>query len=138
MMPGDAHFAEAAELRARADAAEAEGRRLNAQERDGAIVDAFNLYCGSHYTRALDLASDLKAYAANGWQRECVLENLPVKAPSKRRALHRVLRSREGKTLGWRQIYKIAEICNMDRVTLQKPPCESRLEDSEVKAHEHF
>ncbi len=62
----EALLAEAAELRAHAEAAEAEARRLQAQEREAALVAALDLYTGELWTRTKALAVDLKSYAANG------------------------------------------------------------------------
>ena len=90
MTPADALLVEAAELRARAEAAEAEARRLQAQEREDAIVAALDLYGGELWTRAKALAVDLKSYAANGWRRE--------------------LRSRGGEPIGDRQMFNIAKL----------------------------
>ncbi|RNJ50288.1 hypothetical protein [Methylocystis hirsuta] len=106
----DAMLAEAAELRARAAAIEAEARRMLAQEREGAIIAAMALYEGEIWTRAAALAVDLRSYAANGWRREDGLHELPAGAPSKRRAWHRIFRSRDGAPIGDRQIYNIAKL----------------------------
>ncbi len=106
----DAMLAEAASLRARADAIEAEARRVLAQEREGAIIAAMTLYEGELWTRAAALAVDLRSYQANGWRREAGLHELPTGAPSKRRAWHRILRSRSGAPIGDRQIYNIAKL----------------------------
>lgn len=105
-----AMLAEAAALRARAEAIEAEARRMLAQEREGAIVDAIALYEGELWTRAAALAVDLRSYSANGWRREDGLHELPADAPSKRRAWHRILRSRGGAPIGARQLYNIAKL----------------------------
>ena len=59
MTPADALLAEAAELRARAEVAEAEARRLQAQEREDAIVTALSLYDGPLTRRGPALAVDL-------------------------------------------------------------------------------
>lgn len=125
MTRADALLAEAAALRARAEAIEAEARRLEAVEHDSAIVEAIGHYRGSLYARASKLEIRLKAYAANGWQRENGLDSLAPGATPERRALHRVLRSRCGETVGWRQI---CTICNRARVTLQNLQCDSQLE----------
>ncbi|WP_292532285.1 hypothetical protein [Methylocystis sp.] len=121
----DALFAKAAEFRARYEAALAEARRLQAQEREDAIVEALGLYSGSDRARATMLAAHLQAYAANGWLRECCLDELPDSKAPQRRALHRILRSRQGKPLGWRQIHNIGAVCNRERMTLHTPQCES-------------
>ncbi|MFO1125108.1 MAG: hypothetical protein U1E25_07390 [Methylocystis sp.] len=110
MTPADALLAEAVELRARAEAAEAEARRLQAQEREDAIVGALVLYDGELWTRAKALAVDLNSYAANGWRREFALDELPDSTPQKRRAWHRILLSRGGDTIGDRQMFNIAKL----------------------------
>lgn len=108
----------AAELRARAAA-------LAAQEREAAVLDALALYGGSPSGRAKALATDLASYAGNGWIRERSLVTLADDAPSKRRAWHRLLRSRHGEPIGWRQIFNIAEVSNDGPLRLQTCSSES-------------
>lgn len=115
---GAALLAEAAELRARANAIEAEARRLQAQESEDAIVAAFKLYDGAHTARAKALETDLQKYLGAAWSRERDLECLPASASPKRRALHRIARSRDGEGLKFRRIFDIASKCNRERVTL--------------------
>ncbi|MBG0801640.1 hypothetical protein IYW40_09100 [Methylocystis sp. H4A] len=83
---------------------------MAAQEREDAIVAALGLYDGELWTRAKALAVDLKSYAANGWRREFALDELPDSTPSKRRAWHRILRSRGGEPIGDRQMFNIAKL----------------------------
>lgn len=97
------HECWAAELRRRA-------AEMAAQEREDAIVAALGLYDGELWTRAKALAVDLKSYAANGWRREFALDELPDSTPSKRRAWHRILRSRGGEPIGDRQMFNIAKL----------------------------
>lgn len=112
--------------RALADWQEAEARRLEAAERDAAMTAALAKYSGALTTRATALAADLAEYAARGWLRERNLECLSASALPKRKAWHRVLRSRDGELIAWRRTYDIARICNFDRVTLQIEPCSPR------------
>ena len=97
------HESLAAELRRRA-------AEMASQEREMAIVEALDLYDGELWTRAKALAVDLKAYAANGWRREFAVDELPDGAPQKRRAWHRILRSRGGAPIGDRQMFNIAKL----------------------------
>lgn len=110
MTPVDALLAEAADLRARAEAVEAEARRMQAWEREAAIVNTLALYDGEPWTQANALAVDLKAYAANGWRREHARDELPDGVGKKRRAWHSILRSRSGAPIGHRQIYNLAKL----------------------------
>jgi hypothetical protein len=108
----------AAQLRERAS-------EMAAQEREAAVVDALDQYSGSPSGRAKALATDLRSYAGNGWLRERVLITLAADAPEKRRAWHRLLRSRNGEPIGWRQILNVAEVCNAQPLRLQTFPSES-------------
>jgi hypothetical protein len=98
---------------------------LAAKEREDAVIDALALYGGSPSGRAKALATDLRSYAGNGWLRERVLITLPADAPEKRRAWHRLLRSRNGEPIGWRQILNISEVCNDGPLRLQTCSSES-------------
>ena len=108
----------AAQLRERAS-------EMAAQEREAAVVDALDQYSGSPSGRAKALATDLRSYAGNGWRRERVLITLAADAPEKRRAWHRLLRSRNGEPIGWRQILNVAEVCNAQPLRLQTSSSES-------------
>jgi len=136
MTRADALLAEASALRARAEAIEAEGRRLLAQEHDDAIIEALLLYSGSDRARSIKLAAELLSYAANAWPRESGVDELPDSKPSRRRALHRILRSRQGKTLCDRQIRNIVKVGNREPVTFPKQQCESQFEADERQTHE--
>lgn len=94
--------------RVAAENAEDEARREDARERRAAIVAASAHYQGSPYRRAMALATDLKAYAANGWPRDRDQGAPPPSASPKRRAWFRALRSRDGVPLGVRQLFNIA------------------------------
>jgi hypothetical protein len=115
----------------RAECAAATARRLIAEERDSAIVDALQLYEGAPTTRASALADELSDYLGRAWPRERDLNALPESAPSKRRAWHRIARSRDGEALAWRRIYDISQICNAKCSTLQKQPCDSSSQANE-------
>lgn len=108
----------AAQLRERA-------AEMAAQEREAAVVDALDQYSGSPSGRAKALATDLRSYTGNGWRRERVLVSLAADAPPKRRAWHRLLRSRHGEPIGWRQILNIFEDCNDGPLRLQTCSSES-------------
>lgn len=94
-------------FRALADFEDDRARRLEVEERDDAIVAALHLYDGAMTTRAAALAHDLADYLCRIWPRERDLESPPPSTSSKRRALHRIARSRDGEGLGMRRIYDI-------------------------------
>ena len=108
------------EQRRLAAEAEASLRRAEAQEREAAVLDALGLYEGAPTARANALAHDLNDYISRAWPRERELEFLPLSATPKRCALHRIARSRDGESIGWRRIYDITQICNRRPSTLQK------------------
>ncbi|WP_292531610.1 hypothetical protein [Methylocystis sp.] len=119
-MPGVALLVEAAELRARAAVAEAEGRRLQVRERRDAIVAALELYDASLTTRSAALEIDLKRYLGVAWLRERDLESLPETSSPLRRALHRIAQSRNGEGIKARRIFDVAKKCNQERLRLHK------------------
>jgi hypothetical protein len=119
---------EAAALRERAE-------EMAAQERATAVVEALDQYSGSPSGRAKVLSTDLRSYAGNGWSRERSLVTLSADAPPKRRAWHRLLRSRNGETIGWRQILNISEVCNEQPLPLQTFSSESDFENGEADSN---
>lgn len=121
--PVDALRAQAAALRARADAIEAEARRALAQERDAAIIAALQLYDGSLTARAKSLETDLAKYLGAAWARQRELSFLTSTETPKRRALHRIARSRDGEGLKFRRIFDIGAACNRAAVTLHSNAC---------------
>ena len=117
----------AEEQRRLAAEAEAALRRAEAQERAAAVLDALDLYDGAPTARASALAHDLDDYLSRAWLRERDLEILPLSATPKRCALHRIARSRDGESIGWRRIYEIfanSQICSRRSSTLQNIPGE--------------
>jgi len=94
-------------FRAMADFEDAEARRLEAVERNDAVVAALAHFDGPLTTRAAALAFDLDRYLSTAWLRERDLERLPPATSSKRRALHRIARSRDGEGIKMRQIFNI-------------------------------
>lgn len=123
MTPADALFAEAAELRARAEAAEAEARRLQARERENAIVEALEIYEGPLTRRAAALARDLSRYLGTAWPRE--RWGRMVDGSPQRRALHRIAVSRNGEGIKARRIIDVAKKCNPACLRLHKSPDEA-------------
>lgn len=96
--------------RVMAENAAEEARREDAHARRTAITAALALYDGTSHSRAMALATDLKAYASNGWPRDRDQGAPPPSASPKRCAWFRALRSRDGAPLGWRQISMIASL----------------------------
>jgi hypothetical protein len=105
---------------------EAEARRLEAEERQAAIVDALRLYEGTTHAKATALATDLASYSGNAWTRDRRAGGQPASATNRRRAWFRILVSRDGETIGWRRICDIEKVCSPERVTLQTPPADIR------------
>ncbi|MGD9656904.1 MAG: hypothetical protein AB7U61_04565 [Methylocystis sp.] len=105
----------AAYFRLRAELEEEQARRLEAQERDAAFREVWACYRGLQTTRSKALAKDYASYLSNAWPRERELWTLPDSATTKRKALHRLARSRDGKSLSWRTIFDIATIYAADR-----------------------
>lgn len=114
--------------RARAEFYDLEAQRLESQERDDAIIAALKLYDGALTARAKSLETDLSKYLGAAWSRERERKHLPATAAPKRRALHRIARSRDGEGLKFRRIFDIGAKCNRERVTLHSSTCESRFE----------
>ncbi len=108
--------------RVAAENAESEAKRVEAHERRAAIAAGFALYQGSTYARAKALSIDLMAYSTNGWLRDRDRGAPPTAASLKRRMWFRVMRSRDGDPLGWRQI---CAICSPSALRLQTYSCES-------------
>ncbi|AZG75989.1 hypothetical protein [Methylocystis rosea] len=125
-------FELAAGLRQRADAVEELARQFHVFERNAAIVSALCLYPGKPSRCAKALASDLKSYAGNQWLRDRRHESLPALASDKHRAWFRILRSRSGEPIGWRQILNIADFCNGQPLKLQNALCDSEHDRSEM------
>lgn len=123
MTPADALLVEAAELRARAEAAEAEARRLQAQERETAIVAALEIYEGPLTRRAAALARDLSRYLGTAWPRE--RWGRMVDGSPQRQALHRIAVSRNGEGIKARRIIDVAKKCNPACLRLHKSPDEA-------------
>jgi hypothetical protein len=77
--------------------------------RDDAIRGAASLRGGAPSAVAKELSRDLVRYLGAGWASESALDELPQSASSRRRALHRIARASAGRSLGWRQIFRIIE-----------------------------
>lgn len=118
-------FELAAGLRQRADAVEELARQFHVFERNAAIISALTLYAGRPSRCAKGLADDLRAYAANQWLRDRRHESLAASASDKHRAWFRILRSRDGEPIGWRQILNVEKVCNAQALRLQTKSCES-------------
>jgi hypothetical protein len=83
--------------------------RSDAERKRIAIRAAMNLYEGSPFSRANQLADRYRAYLASGWNRERDLESLPDPRSAERTLLHRLARLNDGASLGWRQILRLAD-----------------------------
>lgn len=81
--------------------------RLNL--RDAAIRDSHRLFPGPPTTAAKALAEALTRYLASAWLRERDIEHLASGASDQRRALHRIARLNEGRSLAWRQVVNIVD-----------------------------
>lgn len=99
----------AAELRTALARIEAERAAVAEVERKNAIIDAIQLFDGDITTRAKALETELSSYLGNAWRRERAIENLPANSTPKRRAMHRIARSRNGKCLKFRRIFDIVK-----------------------------
>jgi len=132
MTPVAALLAEAAELRARAEAAEAEAHRMQAQEREEAIVAALEIYEGPLTRRAAALARDLSRYLGTAWARERC--GRMADGSPQRHALHRIAQSRNGEGIKARRIIDVAKKCNLARLRLHKPPDEASPESGSGEA----
>ena len=90
----------AAHYRLEAELADEEADRIEAQERERALLAALRLYEGAPSARAVALARDFESYLGRAWPRERGLAVLPPSATENRRALHRLARSRDGEPIG--------------------------------------
>jgi hypothetical protein len=79
-----------------------------AERRRVAVRQALNLYSGARSSRAKELERKLKAYLAGGWRLERDLGTLPEPRSVERVCLHRLARLNNGRSLGRRQLDRIA------------------------------
>ena len=85
------------------------GRPQPPQHRRAVAVRAtLNLYSGSRFARAEQLAARYQTYLAGAWKREKALEGLPEPRSAERCLLHRIATLNAGRGLGWRQLLRIA------------------------------
>lgn len=83
-------------------------RRDRLAQRDDEIRAMASFYPGmSPAASAKTLERDIGVYLASAWRRESGKSSPPEPASAKRRALYRVVRLNNGRTLGWRQILNI-------------------------------
>jgi hypothetical protein len=76
--------------------------------RSVAVRTAMSLYSGSRYARAKTLESRYRSYLAGPWRLERGIETLPDPRSAERVLLHRLARCNGGHSLGWRQLFDIA------------------------------
>lgn len=102
---------EAAEARAEAAALRpAPSRADRIRARNAAVVRALACIDGASASgRAKRLERRLRDYAANGWNRERDLAELPAGSSELRRALHEILRMNGGKPLGWTWLLRLSD-----------------------------
>lgn len=82
--------------------------RARLDERDAAIRAARSLWPATSDTAAARaIAAALSDYLGRGWSRERNLAELPEHAGPRRRALHRLARANDGRTLGYRQMLNV-------------------------------
>ncbi|PWB89893.1 hypothetical protein C5688_13720 [Methylocystis sp. MitZ-2018] len=110
--------------RALAEFYDDEARRLEAREREDAIIDALKLYEGALTSRVKQLETDLDRYLGAAWLRERGRGSPPAEASPKRRALHRIARSRDGEGLRFRRMFDIASKCSRARLRLHLDRCD--------------
>jgi excisionase family DNA binding protein len=79
-----------------------------AERKRVAIRQALALFEGSRSGRARLLEGAWKSYISNGWKRESDMESLAYPRSIERALLHRITRLNGGRSLGWRQIDRIA------------------------------
>ena len=82
--------------------------RLQDELRRVVVRTAMAQYEGSRTARAKELADRYKSYLASGWLRERGLETLPEPRSVERVCLHRLARLNNGRSLGRRQLDRIA------------------------------
>ncbi|MGD9657405.1 MAG: hypothetical protein AB7U61_07150 [Methylocystis sp.] len=100
----------AAFYRLKMELAEEEAQRIEARERENAVLAALHLYQGKPTARATGLAKDYASYLGRHWSRD--RENgLAASATQQRRALYRVAVSRDGDGACMRTIFDIAKKC---------------------------
>lgn len=87
--------------------------RPQAERRRVAVRTALAQYAGARSNRAKQLAAAYRGYLAAAWPREQALEVLPQPRSVERCLLHRLARLNGGRSLGWRQIFDIAN-CPQD------------------------
>jgi hypothetical protein len=87
--------------------------RSNAELRRITIRTAMAQYSGARSNRAKRLENDYRNYLASVWLRERDLETLPDPRSASRVFLHRLARLNRGRSLGWRQLFDIAN-CPQD------------------------
>jgi hypothetical protein len=79
-----------------------------AERKRVAIRQALALFEGSRSGRARLLEGAWQSYISNGWKRESDMESLAYPRSTERALLHRITRLNGGRSLGWRQIDRIA------------------------------
>jgi hypothetical protein len=101
--------ADRAELMA---ALESASSRARLAERNAAIRTALAGYQGTATRRAKTLALELMRYVDTAWSREAQFDELPSEVSDRRRLLHKIAKSNGGKSLCWRRILAVADVCN--------------------------
>jgi len=81
-------------------------------DRNAAIRTAIAGYQGTATRRAKTLALDLRRYVDTAWPRESRFEEPPGEASDRRRLLHKIAKANGGKSLCWRRISDVSDVCN--------------------------
>ncbi len=103
---------DAAERHELAAALAAASSRARLAERNAAIRTALAGYQGTATRRAKTLALELRRYVDTVWPRESHFDELPEPSSDRRRLLHKIAKSNGGKSLCWRQILTVSEVCS--------------------------
>jgi hypothetical protein len=84
-----------------------------AELRRVAVRTALAQYQGAPSRRCKRLEREYRSYLAGAWLRERDLESLPHPRTTEKVCLHRLARVNRGHSLGWRQLFDIAN-CPQD------------------------